>query len=443
MANPNDRPSGFPVYRVDLQHTIRLNGGGQFDVSAYNFRKDNRYFFQDFGLYYDLWQDAGFSWRHQINGQLFGLQNRLVWGGLAQWLWIKDREYQPTSASTGLLRFYERDHWRNIEAYIQDQLNLTDDFTLVVGGQINYRSVSFQHEFPELEPALKSPADQDFFNVNPKMGFTWQINPKVQVYGNVSRSSQPPPLLDLKDIFQSPKLTSQTGTTVEIGTRGGDEILKWDFSVYHAWLNHEILTVPIPPNFTNFNTTNAKNTVHTGLEIGLESTIPLDIITNNDKIRLRGSYTWSRFEFDNDPKLGNNRLPGIPEHNGRFEVLYQHPHGFYFGPNVTAVSSNWVDFANTLSARPYVLLGARIGWDDGKHWKVFVDGRNLTNEYYAASVYVTGDVNAPDPFGRGTVLFNPGATRTELERERKRSQHARPSDTASSHLGSRDAQRTE
>ncbi|MEQ1543529.1 MAG: hypothetical protein ABL924_00575 [Methyloglobulus sp.] len=31
---------------------------------------------------------------------------------------------------------------------------------------------------------------------------------------------------------------------------------------------------------------------------------------------------------------------------------------------------------------------------------------------------------------------------TELERERKRSQHARPSDTVSSHLGSRDAQRT-
>jgi hypothetical protein len=30
-----------------------------------------------------------------------------------------------------------------------------------------------------------------------------------------------------------------------------------------------------------------------------------------------------------------------------------------------------------------------------------------------------------------------------LERKRKRSQHARPSDTASSHLGSRDAQRTE
>lgn len=125
-----------------------------------------------------------------------------------------------------------------------------------------------------------------------------------------------------------------------------------------------------------------------------------------DHIRLRGSYTWSDFHFDGDPVLNDNRLPGIPEHNARFEALYQHPGGFYIGPNVTAVSSNWVDFTNTLAADAYALLGARIGWDDGKHWKVFVDGRNLANERYAASVRVTGDAR-----GQDAAQFSPGATR--------------------------------
>jgi iron complex outermembrane receptor protein len=125
-----------------------------------------------------------------------------------------------------------------------------------------------------------------------------------------------------------------------------------------------------------------------------------------DQIRLRGSYTWSLFQFDDDPFLGNNRLPGIPEHNARFEALYQHPSGFYAGPNVQAVGSNWADFANTQAARPYALLGARVGWDDGRHWKVFVDGRNLTNERYAASVWVTGDSQ-----GQDLAQLNPGATR--------------------------------
>jgi len=409
--NRYDRPSGFPVYRVDLQHTMRLDDGDQIDVGAYFFSKDNKYNFRDFGFFYDLWQDAGFFWRHLINGEIFGLKNRLIWGGLMQWLWIKDREYQPVDGNPGLLRFSEKDQWHNVEVYIQDQLNLTHDFTVIAGGQINYRSVDFERKLPALEPGLSSPAGQDFFNFNPKLGFTWQVEPELQLYGNVSRSSEPSPLLDLRDIFQSPQLTSQTGTSLEIGTRGGNQQFKWDLAVYHAWLNHEFLTVRTPPSFVTFSTTNAKSTEHTGIEIGLESTLPLNLMTVDDQLRLRASYTWSRFEFDNDPQLGNHRLPGIPEHNGRFEALYQHPGGFYLGPNITAFGSSWVDFANTLAAEPYVLLGARIGWDDGKHWKLYLDGRNLTNEYYAASVFVTGDARLPDPLGRGTALFNPGPTR--------------------------------
>lgn len=409
--NPNDPDSGFPVYRVDLQHSVQLDGEDKFNFGMYYFNKDNNYDFKDFGFLHDLWQDAGFSWRHQINGDLFGFKNRIVWGGLAQWLWINDQEYQPINGNPGFLRSNERDDWNNVEAYIEDQWNITENFTLVIGGQINYRRVEIERKFPVLEPGLSSPADQDFFNFNPKLGFIWQAGSEMQFYGNVSRSAEPSPVNDLTNIFQSPKLTSQTGTTIELGTRGGKQYLKWDLALYHAWLNHELLTIPTPPSFVTFNTGNAKSTEHTGIELGVESNLTLNLISADDQVRLRGSYTWNRFRFDNDPQLGNNRLPGIPEHNGRFEVLYQHPDGFYIGPNITAASSNWADFANSLSANSYVILGARLGWDDSKHWKLFVDGRNLTNEYYAASVFVTGDTRVRDPFGRNTALFNPGPTR--------------------------------
>lgn len=410
--NRFDRPSGISVFRVDLQHTVRLDDGDQFDVGAYYFRKNNKYNFRTINFFFDLWQESGISWRHQINGTLFGHKNRIVWGGLSQWQWNNDWEYQPIDGEPALLSFDEPELFHNVEAYLQDQLSLTDAFTLVLGGQINYRSAEFRRKYPVLEPGEVSPANQDFFNFNPKLGFTWQATSDIQLFGNVSRSSEPPPLLDLTDIFKSTKLTSQTGTTVEIGARGGDKQFNWDFAFYHAWINHELLTFPLSPTETySFFTINAKNTIHTGIEIGFENILPLSLISDDDQVRLRGSYAWSRFEFDNDPIQGNNRLAGIPEHNGRFEALYQHPCGFYMGPNVTAVGSNWVDHANTLAAQPYVLLGARIGWDDGKHWKVFVDGRNLTNEYYAASVFVNSDVRLLDPFGRGATLFNPGATR--------------------------------
>lgn len=410
-ANLHDKSSGFPVYRVDLQHSIRFDNSGKLNVAAYYFTKDNSYNFQDFGFLYDLWQDAGFSWHHQINSELFGFSNRFVWGGLAQWLWINDREFQPNDGKPAFLRFNEKDNWNNVEVYFQNQLQLTTNFNLIIGGQINYRTVEIERITPRLNGGLLNTAEQAFFNFNPKLGFTWQVLPEAQFYANISRSAEPPPINDLLNIFQSPKLTSQTGTTIEIGTRGGNKGFKWDLAIYHAWLYHELLTIPSPPLFVNFDTLNAKNTQHTGIELGLEATFPLNITTSEDKLRLRGSYTWSRFEFDNDLKLGNNRLPGIPEHNARIEALYQHPTGLYFGPNLAVVGSNWVDFTNTLSANPYVLVGARLGWDDGKHWKFFIDGRNLTNEYYAASVYVSGDSSSAIPTGRGTMLFSPGATR--------------------------------
>ncbi|QSA96002.1 TonB-dependent receptor [Methylococcus sp. EFPC2] len=398
--------NGWPLYKFDLRHTVRLDDGDQFDFGAYYFNKDFSFTDAAWGFYRDLWQDAGFSWRHQINTRLFGLQNRVVWGGLTQWMWINDHENDPVNGSRGPLRFNERDDWNNVEAYLEDQLSLTDDFNLVLGGQVTYRKVAYQHRFPELAPGERTQAGQDFFNFNPKLGFTWQATKAAQIYGNLSRSAETPPLSDLSSVFQQPRLTSQTGTTVEIGTRGQSEWLKWDLAFYHAWLNNELLIISSPFNPTVFSTTNAGNTQHTGIELGLESTLPLGLIAEDDQIRLRGSYTWSRFQFDSDPVLKDNRLPGIPEHNARFEALYQHPSGFYAGPNVQAVGSNWVDFTNTLAAKPYALFGARVGWDDGRHWKVFVDGRNLTNERYAASVWVMGDARHQDQ-----AQFNPGATR--------------------------------
>ena len=407
----NAPPTGFPFYRIDLQHTVRMAGGDQFDVGAYYSDQDWSWFISDFGLFRDRWQDTGFTWRHLINNQLWGLKNQIVWGGLNQLMWIDDRNMwnddfsAPSSANNIPLQGHEKDHYNNLEAYLEDQLSLTDKFTMILGGQIQYRKASINQIF-STNPSTPNQGVQDFFNFNPKLGFTWQASPETQLFGNVSRSAEPPPIIDLINIYQQPKLRNQKGTTIEVGTRGQSNWLKWDLAVYHAWLDHELLIVPQPPNFNTFITSNANDTQHTGVELGLEKSFPLSWLANGDDIRFRGNYTWNNFHFNNDPGLGDKRLPGIPEHNGRIEALYEHPSGFYIGPNLQTASANYVDFSNTLSAKPYALMGARVGWNDGKHWKLFVDARNLTNEHYAASVYVTGNANGQDP-----AQFNPGATR--------------------------------
>ncbi|MGH8605393.1 MAG: TonB-dependent receptor domain-containing protein, partial [Gammaproteobacteria bacterium] len=260
---------------------------------------------------------------------------------------------------------------------------------------------------PAVPAGTDDSADEDFFGFNPKGGVIWNATDQIQVFGNVSRSFEPWRLNNLANFSQNPPLQEQTATTVEIGTRGQTPFLRWDLAFYHAWVDDELLIVPIPPRFVDFIISNADRTLHTGVELGLETNLPLGWVNPQDELRLRGTYTWNHFRFDDDPTRGDNRLPAIPEHVGRFEMLYQHPSGFSIGPNIEAASSNFVDFANTLKADSYVLLGARASYEVSKNLRLFVDGRNLTNEFYAASVAVTADAGGED-----RALFNPGLTRS-------------------------------
>ena len=408
-ANDWSLPNGFSSYRFDLKHSVKLNGGDRFDIGTYYSINNYRYDYTDSGNH-DQWQDVGFNWRHELNGQLLGLKNRVIWGGLTQWQFINDKNYGVVGRQLGPLLTAERDRWLNVEAFMEDQLSLTDAFTLIAGIQLNYRDVNYERYEGYVASAARpsNQADQDFFTANPKLGFTWQATDEAQIYGNVSRSSEPPKMADLANIYLQPRRNLQTASTVEIGTRGQAERLKWDLAFYQAWVNNEYLIISNPRNPTAFSSTNADSTtLHRGVELGLETTLPLNLVASGDNLRLSGNYTWNDFTFDSDPALANNRLPGVPEHNAFVEALYQHPSGFYIGPNARIVSSNYADFANTLAAKPYALLGARMGWDDGKHWKLFVDGRNLTDEHYASSVWVLGNAGGAD-----LEQFNPGATRS-------------------------------
>ena len=113
------------------------------------------------------------------------------------------------------------------------------------------------------------------------------------------------------------------------------------------------------------------------------------------------------FRFDDDPVFGDNVLPGAPRHFVRGELLYKHPTGLFAGPTVEWVPvALYVDNENTTKAVPYALLGAKFGFDNGGPFSAYIEGRNLTDEKYIASVSITDLVN------RGSnALYEPGTGR--------------------------------
>src|SRR3546814_2589912 len=102
------------------------------------------------------------------------------------------------------------------------------------------------------------------------------------------------------------------------------------YTYWHTLSRHDALPIFFP--WAPCTTTNADRTVHQGIEVGLDATIPLSAL--GDSLALTAAYTYSDFFFDDDAIYGDNRIPGVPKHYLRAELLYKHPGGFYAGPNV-------------------------------------------------------------------------------------------------------------
>jgi len=162
-------------------------------------------------------------------------------------------------------------------------------------------------------------------------------------------------------------------------------------------------------SFGNCTVVNADRTVHQGLEIGFGVTVLKRIIAHGDRpdrLWLNVAYTLNDFHFDDDARFGDNVLPGAPRHFLRSELLYKHPQGIFFGPNVEWVpQAYYVDSANTLKTEPYAIWGLKLGFENGGPFSAYIEGRNLSDVAYIASASIIDTATPALP------LFEPGTGR--------------------------------
>ncbi|MDM3887186.1 TonB-dependent receptor [Pseudomonas sp. BCRC 81390] len=265
-----------------------------------------------------------------------------------------------------------------------NDLELVPDLWLTTGLALIYTRRESAVTYPA-EGGKVSLHDWDYA---PRLGLRYDIRPDLQVYGNLSRSVEPPHPWSLiwsaPTAYQPIEMQNQTATTLELGARGDSAIGHWDLAWYYAQVRHELLAVEILQG-APAKEFNASATVHQGLEAGLDST--LWERAGAGRLSLRQAYTFSDFHYRDDDQFGDNRLPGIPMHYYQAELRHDWPSGFYAGINTQLASKVQVDYANSYHADAYALLGARLGWNSPKQdWQTWLDLRNLTNKRYAATV---------------------------------------------------------
>jgi iron complex outermembrane receptor protein len=361
---------------------------------------------------YDVADYGGFV-RATDDRMIGGFRNRLVAGVNALGGNIDYREYVNLgNAVKGPLATSQTWKSENYSAYAENSFYILPNVALVAGTQFLYAVRDQKDRFfadTTVNPFDTQPNDSGRRTYNlwtPKVGLLWDVDRTWQVFANVSDSAEVP-TFDA-NTFSAPlssNLKAQTATTYEVGTRGRRPDFTWDLSIYRALVRNELQCLTTSP-FSPCTVVNADRTVHQGVEAGLGLAFLKSIFVQEDRFWLNVAYTYSDFFFDNDPVWGNNRLPGVPPNYLRAEVLYKNPNGFFAGPNVEWMPrAFFADNANSLTVDPYALLNFRVGYDPGKGWSGYVEGRNLLDTRYISTTITAGVANPT------MELFNPGVGR--------------------------------
>lgn len=383
--------------RATLQTRWRLADKAVFEGGVYGGWKD-----LDHPIFQVIDQESrnwGAFGRVDIDGTLADRPADLFVGASARLGDLDALQWVNLKSSRGAKRADSAQNARALDVFAEGRVFVTDELALVAGGSLGSANRQFRNN-------LNRNADRstiyDWFA--PRIGLLWQAEDGAQAFANLTRSVEPPnfsALVQTGPFVGFAPLKAQDAWTAEFGTRGRRGAFTWDVALYRAELENELLNFVVSPTIPAA-TFNAGPTIHQGLEAGLDWRV--------GTVRLRQTYAWSDFRFDDDGVYGDNRLPVVPKHLYRAELRYDHPAGWFVAPSLEwSMSDTYVDYANTLTAPGYGIWSLNAGWRAPSGVGLFVEARNLADERYISNFSAITDARLP---GVSKAVFFPGEGRS-------------------------------
>lgn len=289
--------------------------------------------------------------------------------------------------------------------YGEADLGLTETVTLIASGQY----VRATRDVDAVVNAVTGRGAYDQFN--PRLGLLVDAADNIQIFGNVSRSFEPPSLADLTSggIFPFAPLEPQRATVFEVGTRGRAGIVSWDVALYRAELENEFLDLAVPGARGPVTvTTNGASTIHQGLEFGLDvRPFKTALEAKGQALRLSAAYTFNDFTFDDDTVYGNNRLAGVPRHVLIAEARFDQLDTFYLSATLRWIPEGpWADYANTEAAPGYETVQISAGVTLTTDMELFGSVENLFDKVFISNVTTNANQRLANE-----ALYTPGQGR--------------------------------
>jgi iron complex outermembrane receptor protein len=385
----------YDLHHLGLQLRTQLGSNQRLEISPYFQYRDIDH--PIFRVISQISRDYGTEVRYENNNPIGGRSSRFVIGFQPAYMNMDNRQFDNVAGGHGQLRKDQKDEVEALGIYAEEMLALTPRLSFIVGARFDYSTRRTEDHF--LGDGDQSD-ERTYKPLSPRVGLLYALpSGNGQLFANVSRSFEPPLLLELNSLTVPGfiDLDGQDALQFELGTRGRSGGFRWDVSLYNVELRNEILNVNVEPfpgaGFTVPTYRNAARTRHYGVEAGAQYGIPGPILTGSsggDGMMIQVAYTFGRYTFVEDGAFDGNDIPGAPRHMINSEVKYVHPSGFSLAPSFEwAPSRYFVDSENLTSNRGWINLGLRAEWALESHGvTVFAAGQNLTDERRSPSVQV-------------------------------------------------------
>ena len=272
--------------------------------------------------------------------------------------------------------------------YVQDQIEIGDQWNLLVGGRYDIVDQELKNNPTFFEPtsSVENPEDEAF---SPRLGIVYQPSESVSLYTSYSRSFEPNSGTTITGEFLEP----ERGTQYEVGIKTkllNDKLLA-TLAFYHLTKTNIATSDPEDTNFL--------------IAVGEQRSqgIELDLIGEilpGWNIIASYAYTDAEITEDNDLEVGN-RLYNTPEHSASLWTTYEiqngNLQGLGFGIGFFFVGERAGDLENSYEVPSYFLTDAAIYYQRN-NWRAGLNFKNIFDVDYIKHAFGRSDVKPGAPF---------------------------------------------
>jgi len=141
--------------------------------------------------------------------------------------------------------------YRSIEVYTQDEILISEDFSLIPGVRLSTYSLDADRVAnPVAGPAVISLSD-DWTNVAASLRGVWYLSEENTIYGGLSQGFRAPNLSDITSLdatsaveTPTPGLDPEHYLQAELGSKGREGAFSWQASAYHTVIQDMIVQSP-------------------------------------------------------------------------------------------------------------------------------------------------------------------------------------------------------